>query len=194
MQPDVQGSGPQPQIRGNLGPLGLVDVDAPDQIGVGRAQFAQQPLDALAEDIHPLDAILDHHGRFGLQRHRAVEAPCPARLPEVIIEGRAQHRIEPGVHPLGLAQLIPTRKNPDAEFLQDILGIRAIAQSLHQEAQKRLSAGDQRPLQPRVVTAGMVANEVSGLVHDRSPFSRGWKTGYANRTGHSRAHLFRAMM
>ena len=110
----------------------------------------------------------------------------------MIVQRRAQHRVKPGIHPLGIAQLILARQHTNAEFLQHVFGIGPVAEPFDEEPEKRGSPGKQRAVEP----AACFACRRCGIIH----VSRGlcirvhaW-AGHANSIGHSRAHLLRTMM
>ena len=62
----------------------------------------------------------------------------------MVVQGGAQDRVEPRIHPVDIAELILARQHPDAELLQHILGIGAVAKPFDQEPHERAAPVQQR--------------------------------------------------
>ncbi|KNG91907.1 hypothetical protein ATO11_20125 [Pseudaestuariivita atlantica] len=125
---NVQRSGFQPQVCRNHRAITVVDVNSADQFGITRTQFSDQPFDAVADHVHVFDRVIRDNSRLSFQCDSLLQTPGPSRLAIVIIQCRTQHRVQPGVHAVRLAQLILTCQNADAKFLQHVLSIGSVSQ------------------------------------------------------------------
>lgn len=193
MQAHVQRSGLEVQRRSDCGAVFVFDVDESDQLCIGRAQVAREPLVSATDRAHRLGGFGGDFRCLHLLRDRVVQTPRPPGLAIMIVERRTQDGIQPGVHPLGLAQPVLAGKHADAELLQHILGVRPVTQPFDQETQKAYRPEISARLRSRPPVSERATKSSNPDISLLS-FATAQGFSQANKVGHSLVHILRAML
>lgn len=63
----IQCPGLEPEVSCHNAAILVVDVNSADQVCITRAQFGDQPFDAVADYVHIFDRVIRDNGRLSLQ-------------------------------------------------------------------------------------------------------------------------------